>query len=619
MIKLRKSQQDLVDKTKLNKSNLLVAFTSFGKSYVIYGLISQKSQTKVLILSDQRNLVIQLAELYKDNHTFILSGKTFDHSKQVHIGTLQTLNNREVNLDEYDLIIQDEADRRHNTKQIKELKGKAKTFVGLTGTPLTNRNKLLTGFDNIAFGLSINEGFKQDLLVKPLIVSRGDTIEKYKPELLTKQQDYEPETVRRIISKEKLLNTIAKSIIDRDLSNNKKVAVYVDFIDTANQLYDMLKHLPNIYILHSKLPQRQQDKNFNDFKQAKYGVIVNVRSLSRGIDIVDLNHIILGIYTKIHSLLFQILGRVYRLDPNNTNKTSTIEDFTGVLQGEDSINPFTDFSEYKEKKNCEEECLKAHGEDTFDYEICMDTCLQTDSPLIFCSNEPKILKKDPYRNDYKLIEGKSCKSGSPVWEWKFKTTKKPNSFNLYKWSKCPVCGSIYRYELQTLKDSPENMIVKYYEDSDLDVAYFLYNKEIRRAVVLINSSQYNTIRQKFVDTPEEAMSFMNKQFKGKQFHILSNIKLNYFPNHVVRDEFNNWVELIEWDKENANITRRTIKLLLTETTKEVGFKAGMVFYLMQSVNNKNERKILTYLLNNDITTKQEFNKLRYDYIEKPLK
>lgn len=144
----RINQQTAVDSIKLGQTNLLCLPMRAGKSFVMELAIDKYKFTKVLILVGYRKIVKQLSTYYAGNFTYILSGEPFDHSKQIHIATHQTFNNKNIDINEYECIIIDEFHSRMSDTVYALLDNTA-THLLFTGTPLTNRNKIITkGIDN---------------------------------------------------------------------------------------------------------------------------------------------------------------------------------------------------------------------------------------------------------------------------------------------------------------------------------------------------------------------------------------------------------------------------------------------------------------------------------------
>lgn len=102
----------------------------------------------------------------------------------------------------------------------------------------------------------------------------------------------------------------------------------------------------NILTPHLNVKTHFQDadkKNLNNFSEKKIDCVINVLKLSQGIDIQNLNTIVL-FATPTGRQFIQRLGRVLRKDPENPNKKALIIDF---FDEEDFKNGNEDSSDYR--------------------------------------------------------------------------------------------------------------------------------------------------------------------------------------------------------------------------------------------------------------------------------
>ena len=83
--------------------------------------------------------------------------------------------------------------------------------------------------------------------------------------------------------------------------------------------------------------------NLDNFSEKKIDCVINVLKLSQGIDIQNLNTIVL-FATPTGRQFIQRLGRVLRKDPENPNKKALIIDF---FDEEDFKNENEDSSDYR--------------------------------------------------------------------------------------------------------------------------------------------------------------------------------------------------------------------------------------------------------------------------------
>jgi len=194
---------------ELNKVNLLVATVRSGKSFIMKLIVDEYKPKKVLIIIHLRKIAIQLATYFSD-HTFILSGKDYNEDSQVQIATFQTLTRRDIDLDMFDMIIQDEAHAYTSPKAREVVYRKNTTVVLFTGTPLTNNNKLMDkGIGNFSVVVSAIEMLKQGYLSKTMFKVMGNILEDNAGTLSVKRGDYNEATIRRVMAKESLIQNIA--------------------------------------------------------------------------------------------------------------------------------------------------------------------------------------------------------------------------------------------------------------------------------------------------------------------------------------------------------------------------------------------------------------------------
>jgi DNA repair protein RadD len=89
---------------------------------------------------------------------------------------------------------------------------------------------------------------------------------------------------------------------------------------------------PNSAVVHATLPQKERDKNIEDFRTGKVQVMFNVFVLSVGFDFPGLDCIIDILFTASVRRYYQKIGRLCRLDPNDPNKEGLIVDYSGNVK-----------------------------------------------------------------------------------------------------------------------------------------------------------------------------------------------------------------------------------------------------------------------------------------------
>jgi superfamily II DNA or RNA helicase len=312
----RPYQAMTVQQIQLQQTNLCILPQRAGKSLVMSLAIDSHKFSKVLIIVGFRKIVTQLASYFPDDHTFILAGKEYDHSKRVHLASFQTFANRDITLDQYDCIIIDEFHSR-TSQAVYELVNQPNcTKLLFTGTPLTNSNKLIAkGIDHYIQPTTVKELLDNSWLAPTRFMSNSNILGDHAADLKTNKTDFDESMVRQIIKKEDLLQNVLNLIIKHDLDTKHKAVIYLNFISTAEELYGLIKHRNNVFIVHSKLTQSQQELALSQYESASNAVLINVRALSLGWDSPTTDTIIYAMFTKIHSLALQIMWRASTVNP----------------------------------------------------------------------------------------------------------------------------------------------------------------------------------------------------------------------------------------------------------------------------------------------------------------
>lgn len=587
-MKPRPYQQEAVDSIELGKTNLLCLPMRAGKSFVMELAIDKYKFSKVLILVGYRKIVKQLSSYYPNTSTFILSGESFDHSKQIHIGTHQTFNLRNIDINEYHCIIIDEFHSRMS-ETVYALLDNTATHLLFTGTPLTNRNRIITkGIDKFIQPVTVKDLLENGYIAPTKFMSNSDIIGKHANELKTTKQDFDETIVRQLIKTEDMLGNIRKLIIDNSLDTKHNTVIYVNYIDTAEQLHTLLSDLNNVQLVHSKLSDKQQTQALTDYESGP-GILINVRALSLGWDSPRTDRLIYGFFTKIHSLALQILWRASTVNPNKPDKVAYVYDMTGQLG---FINPYTDFSSYCNKKTCKELCYEQYGNDPMQLYFCLEAC-KGEPVVVKCDGkQPYSHSENPFISNYRIISGQPCGEPYPSWEFKYKTLDAGVGL-VTKYQKCP-CGCVTAYDVKTLHQ-PSDMIPVYDENNNINTVTILFSKQHMKALALFDDIKKPRYKVLQFSSSEELYTEACKFFGPNQFQMISNANMPKLPNVAVNNELTAVLPLISWDTDHSNFIKKLIKFKLEHMCEFFGIKKGMVYYLSKYITPTNEKQILEHL------------------------
>lgn len=598
----REYQQNAINSIQERAINLLSLPMRSGKSHVVQMAIEHYNWQKVLIVCGYRKIVTQFESYFKNDSTYILAGKDYNHNKKVTLASFQTYNRRDVDTSQYDCIVIDEYHSRMS-KSVEDFISKATgTVLLLTGTPLTQSNRRITkGIDNWIQPITVKEMLEQGYLAPTRFMSNRNIIGENTGQLKTSRGDYSEVDVKAVVKKTDLLKDIENLIEKEHLATQHKTLVYVNFIDIAQELYGMLKDkYENIFVLHSKLSNKEQDFTLEKYQNCKTGVVISVRSLSLGFDSSTSDRLVFGLLTKIHSLALQILWRSSTLNPAEPNKEAIVYDMLGILS---DVNPFTDFSEYSKKKTCKQECESI--KDPFDRYFCHESCKGQPVMSICDGKLSPGLKENPHIIEYKC-HGTPCKEAVPVHEMKFKS-EDDGIGRIKKFSKCK-CGCVSSYVLLTITQ-PSDMIEVYQDEIVRATATVLYDRIQKRAVVLLDDPTQTKYKVLEFTSSEDMYKTTLKYFKNKSFQIISNIAMPKLVNVKVNKALGVFLPLINWENQTQNgIVKKIIKFLLEEHVKITGLKKGFSYYFLKGITSNTEKEVMEFL-NTEYLTKSQLIKM----------
>ena len=589
MLQARAYQIKAINQIQLNKTNLLILPQRSGKSFIMELAIDTYQFKRVLILVGYRKIVKQLSSYYEGRFTYILAGELYDHSKQVHIASHQTFANRDIPIDQYDCIIIDEFHSRQSQVVYDIVNQPGATKLLFTGTPLTNSNKLIIkGIDNFIQPTTVRDLLDNSWLAPTRFMSNSTILGDYADQLSTNKQDFDESIVRQIIQKEHLLNNIVTLIDDNHLATQHKCIIYVNYIATADELYELLKDRPNVFVVHSKLTQSQQDAAISAYQSATSGVLINVRALSLGFDSPSTDTIIYALFTKIHSLCLQILWRASTIDPANPSKVATVYDMTGQLA---HVNPYTDFKSYSSKLSCKDQCIKQYPNDPLAQYFCMEAC-KSNPILVPCRGQlPISLAEHPFISNYQIHSGKPCNESRPMWEYEYKQTN-PSTGILTKWTKCK-CGCVTSYDVRTLAE-PSAMIQVYSDAKPTNTVTVLLSVEQHKALALFDDLSSKLYHIGMYDSSDAIYEAATQHFQSKPFQIMSNVQLK-LPNVQVNPNLDQVMLLIDWFSDNQGFIKKLIKAKLTSMVSDFAMKPGYTWYVLNAINESNQKSVLQFL------------------------
>lgn len=581
----RPYQQQYIDNIQITKSNLIISPMRSGKSLIIKGIIDKYfSDKKVLIITGIRHIVLQLATYYAESDfTFILAGKDFDHTKRIHVSSFQTFSRRDTALEKYDAIFVDEVHMRFNTDIVKQIRKLSCTRVYFTGTPITNRNTFLSDeFDNVLEFTNIKQMIDDGYLAPTRFLMIGNML-KDEDSMKLRNGDYVNEDIDQIIDRTALIDWIIKDDSIYEWSTKHKTIMYTNSIATTEKIVNQFNS-PNVRAIHSKLTAKQIEDTMHWFESSSNGIIINCRMLTVGVDIPSADTVVYLLPTKIHSLFLQ---SIFRASTKSGDKVATVYDYSGMLN---KVNPY-DNQWKKPKLSCKDQCIKQYPNDPLAQYFCMEAC-KSNPILVPCRGQlPISLAEHPFISNYQIHSGTPCNESRPMWEYEYKQTN-PSTGILTKWTKCK-CGCVTSYDVRTLAE-PSAMIQVYSDAKPTNTVTVLLSVEQHKALALFDDLSSKLYHIGMYDSSDAIYEAATQYFQSKPFQIMSNVQLK-LPNVQVNPNLDQVMPLIDWFSDNQGFIKKLIKAKLTSMVSDFAMKPGYTWYVLNAVNESNQKSVLQFL------------------------
>lgn len=579
----RPYQLDYINNLQIGKSNLVISTMRSGKSAIIKGMIDKYFyDKKVLIITGIRHVITQLATYYTD-YSFILAGHKYDHTKLINLATFQTFSRRDIALEKYDAIFVDEVHMRFNTDIVKQIRKLSCTRVYFTGTPITNRNTFLSDeFDNVLEFTNIKQMIDDGYLAPTRFLMIGNML-KDEDSMKLRNGDYVNEDIDQIIDRTALIDWIIKDDSIYEWSTKHKTIMYTNSIATTEKIVNQFNS-PNVRAIHSKLTAKQIEDTMHWFESSSNGIIINCRMLTVGVDIPSADTVVYLLPTKIHSLFLQ---SIFRASTKSGDKVATVYDYSGMLN---KVNPY-DNQWKKPKLSCKDQCIKQYPNDPLAQYFCMEAC-KSNPILVPCRGQlPISLAEHPFISNYQIHSGKPCNESRPMWEYEYKQTN-PSTGILTKWTKCK-CGCVTSYDVRTLAE-PSAMIQVYSDIKPTNTVTVLLSVEQHKALALFDDLSSKLYHIGMYDSSDAIYEAATQYFQSKPFQIMSNVQLK-LPNVQVNPNLDQVMPLIDWFSDNQGFIKKLIKAKLTSMVSDFAMKPGYTWYVLNAVNESNQKSVLQFL------------------------
>ena len=481
MTKLRDYQElahtQLVERLKENLSTLLVMATGSGKSKTLVSFIKKYEKHFIFILIVQnRKLVNQLAEDTKefglDYGVFMASHDELDTSKKVQVCSIDTINTRgeypHIKSEKDIIVIIDEADqakaqkfqsaiKRYNQRK-KIIPQAGRTFlIGMTATPY---NKLGDVFDTYINPITAIELRRRGFLVDYKYFIPRDSVD-YK-NIIVKRGEWSAIQVSRKLNNPSMI----KSCFDSWLRHGEDRQTLIFCMDKKHA-EAMCEYINEYYkkimakFVYDKTTDKERKGIFDDFESGRIRFLVNIRIITRGVDLPCIGSIIDCAATLNLNLHIQKLGR-------GSRKNDFYKDCIVIDPAKNVLNNGHFYQEREIDLNKEYKKVKSDLQDLF-MRYC-ENCFRADEAkkfvngkCPFCGHslkQPVKKKLSKYKKDQLFMEQAT--------EAEIEARKMINDYKKILWKKKNL-GKTYRNDIAVI-EAHKAMMKKYGVKECLKVA-----------------------------------------------------------------------------------------------------------------------------------------------------
>ena len=347
--------ENLIHTREIGHTKGLVVFaTGLGKTYLSgFDAIELKSK-RILFIVHVGEILKQARKSFEDimperaKEMGFYTGSEKDKEKNILFATIQTLtrlkNLNQFNPEEFDYIVLDETHHiaAPSYKKVFDY-FKPKFFLGLTATPNRMDQQDILRFyeDNLVYEIEQIEAVKKGLLASFNYRGFKDNIDY--SNIHYSGFKYDTNDLNRCLMIEERDKSIIKKF--KELALDKKTIGFCASTEYADWCAKKFREEGiNAIAIHSNLDnpdlpieERSKDKLIDDFKKSKYQVAFVVDMFNEGVDVPDVECLLLLRPTESITILTQQIGRGLRISPGK--KEVIILDFIGNYQTAHKILP----------------------------------------------------------------------------------------------------------------------------------------------------------------------------------------------------------------------------------------------------------------------------------------
>lgn len=340
---LREYQEEALGALRESDSTrkLMVLPTGAGKTVVFAHHIKDIGAERVLIIAHRKEIIEQgvntLRSIYPERRVGMLMADRKDYHADILVSSIQTLARRKTLAKvrkDFDLVIIDEAHHStantykrvlyrfglldavdagyKNVEGVKPVFQQNRTLLGVTATPRrTDKVSLDEVFDEITFSIGIPSLIPDYLSdFRAVSVSSGVNLSDVKEKV--RGGELREGEVGDAFMHSSFMDRLSR-IIDEYASDRKHILVFMPDVQTTHKSVTKLsKSGYSAAAITGNTPKPEREAYLKAFREGRIRVIVNCMVLTEGVDIPNIDCIVMARPTKSATLMIQMLGRGFR-------------------------------------------------------------------------------------------------------------------------------------------------------------------------------------------------------------------------------------------------------------------------------------------------------------------
>ena len=319
-IKLHDYQKDAIQRALRSHRGIIRAPTGSGKTEIFLAIL-KLLKSRSLVLFNRVNLAQQTFDraLKRGLDVGFVQGSNV-HEKWITMATIQSIDKID-SLKKYKNLIIDEANFASGVSYQKILKKKHwEKIYGFSATPLTPDKvklkdaKIIAFIGPVIFDIEAKPLMEREIIAKPEIrfipVGQPCGIE-----------DYSYRMAEKIgLTHNKFRNEIIRKIVERHKGDN--ILILSKYIEQGENI---LKLIPGAYFIYNKTKPKQRMELIEKFEKEEFTTLIAARILDYGIDIKNIDILVIASAGKGFIATIQRLGRGLRT--TDEKKNVTVYDF----------------------------------------------------------------------------------------------------------------------------------------------------------------------------------------------------------------------------------------------------------------------------------------------------